>query len=85
MTEEIKNEISGNSENKNYSVDLYLYDISNGMAKTLSTFLLGNYIEAIYHSAIVVHGVEFFFGGGICNGIPEVRIIYKENSVWNTI
>lgn len=70
----MKNEcVNETSDKKTFSVDLYLYDISNGMAKTLSTFLLGNYIEAIYHSAIVVHGVEFFFGGGICNGVPEVR------------
>jgi hypothetical protein len=61
-------------EPKKYKVDLYLYDLSNGMARTMSPLLLGKQIDAIYHSGLVVYGIEYYFGGGICRGYPAVRI-----------
>jgi hypothetical protein len=63
-------------EPKKYKVDLYLYDLSNGMARTMSPLLLGKQIDAIYHSGLVVYGIEYFFGGGICRGYPAVRNYY---------
>ncbi|PNW75899.1 hypothetical protein CHLRE_12g555850v5 [Chlamydomonas reinhardtii] len=44
---------------------LYVYDLTNGMAATFSPMLLGRQIEALYHTGVVVGGVEYFFGGGV--------------------
>jgi hypothetical protein len=62
--------------NETYTVELYLYDISNGMARNYSKFLLGKQIDAIYHTGLVVYGVEYYFGGGICQGFPGVSYLY---------
>ncbi len=43
-------------------VELYVYDLTGGMAKAMSPMLLGTTIEAIYHTSIVVAGTEHFFG-----------------------
>jgi len=48
-----------------WKVQLAVYDISMGMASQMSMALLGEQIEAIYHTGIIVYGKEFFFGGGI--------------------
>lgn len=55
-------------------VKVYLYDISNGMAKSLSPMLIGKQIEAVWHTGLVVYGNEYYFGGGICVGAPKVYI-----------
>ena len=60
-------------DNETIKVSLFLYDISNGMARQFSPMMVGKLVEAIYHSSIVVYGVEFFFGGGICTGVPKVK------------
>ena len=57
-----------------YVVKLYVYDISNGMARTMSPMFLGKLIEGIWHTGLVVYGKEYFYGGGICSGIPGVNI-----------
>ena len=46
-------------------VTLHVYDLSMGMARQLSTALLGTTIEFIPHTGIVLSGIEYFFGGGI--------------------
>lgn len=51
-------------------VQLYLYDISQGMARALSPSLLGKQIEAIWHTGIVVYGYEYYYGGGIQYALP---------------
>uniref|UniRef100_A0A0D9VMJ2 PPPDE domain-containing protein n=1 Tax=Leersia perrieri TaxID=77586 RepID=A0A0D9VMJ2_9ORYZ len=48
-----------------YKVVLNVYDLSNGLARQLSTSFLGKPIEAIWHTGVVVYGNEYFFGGGI--------------------
>ena len=45
------------------NVHLTVYDLSRGLAKTLSPMLLGKQIDAIYHTAIIVNGFEYFYGG----------------------
>lgn len=62
-----------------YDVTLYVYDITNGkkindlgMAKQFSPMFIGKTIEGVYHTSLVVYGVEYFFGGGICRGYPKV-------------
>lgn len=44
-------------------VQLYIYDLSNGMARTFSQMLLGRQIDAIFHTSIAIGGWEHYFGG----------------------
>ncbi|CAM0942984.1 unnamed protein product [Alopecurus aequalis] len=48
-----------------HKVVLNVYDLSNGLARQLSTSFLGKPIEAIWHTGVVVYGKEYFYGGGI--------------------
>ncbi|GMI11953.1 hypothetical protein TrLO_g5755 [Triparma laevis f. longispina] len=47
------------------AVQLATYDISGGLARSLSTQFLGVQIDLIPHTGVVVDGTEYFFGGGI--------------------
>lgn len=51
-------------------VQLYVYDLSRGMARQYSQMLTGTHIDAIYHTAIVFNNIEYFFGQGIHRKIP---------------
>ncbi|XP_027203361.2 uncharacterized protein LOC113797216 isoform X1 [Dermatophagoides pteronyssinus] len=53
-----------NNNQERYEVTLYIYDLSKGMARSLSTLFLGREIPAIWHTSIVVYDREYFFGGG---------------------
>ncbi|CAD6506168.1 BgTH12-07098 [Blumeria graminis f. sp. triticale] len=46
-------------------VELYIYDLSNGLAKQVSLGLIGKQIEAIYHTSIVMDNIEYVYDGGI--------------------
>lgn len=48
-----------------HKVTLNVYDLSQGLARQLSTTFLGKAIEAIWHTGVVVYGNEYYFGGGI--------------------
>ncbi|KMT05606.1 hypothetical protein BVRB_7g167470 [Beta vulgaris subsp. vulgaris] len=48
-----------------HRVTLNIYDLSQGLARQLSTTFLGKAIEAIWHTGVVVYGNEYYFGGGI--------------------
>ena len=52
---------------------LAVYDLSHGMARQLSAQFLGpaHAIEIIPHTAVVVYGKEYFFGGGIQHEDPH--------------
>ncbi|KAI9277969.1 PPPDE putative peptidase domain-containing protein [Umbelopsis sp. AD052] len=52
------------------SVKLYVYDLSQGMAKQMSLSLTGRQIDGIWHTSVVVFGQEYFYGQGIMNAIP---------------
>lgn len=52
------------------AVSLRVYDLSQGMARTMSPALLGKQIDGIWHTGIVVFGREYYFGGGICADLP---------------
>ncbi len=56
-----------------FKVFLYVYDITNGMAKSLSPMLLGKSIEGVWHTSIVAYDMEYFYGGGICYDFPKVN------------
>ncbi|OCH87713.1 DUF862-domain-containing protein [Obba rivulosa] len=47
-------------------VQLYVYDLSNGLAKQLSMPLTGKQIDGVWHTSVVVFGKEIFYGQGIC-------------------
>eukprot|EP00741_Cyanophora_paradoxa_P000460 tig00000405_g448.t1 len=51
-------------------VTLHVYDLSQGMARAFSSAILGKSIEGIWHTGVVVYGVEYFFGGGIQADVP---------------
>lgn len=55
-------------------VVLHLYDLSQGMARTMSMAMIGKQLDGIWHSGIAVFGVEYFYGGGIC-AAPAGRAI----------
>lgn len=52
-------------------VQLYIYDLTKGMASMMSQMLLGRHIEGFWHTAVVVYGREYFYGGqGIQSCLP---------------
>ncbi|XP_040608669.1 desumoylating isopeptidase 1 isoform X4 [Mesocricetus auratus] len=53
-----------------YPVKLYVYDLSKGLARRLSPIMLGKQLEGIWHTSIVVHKDEFFFGSGGISSCP---------------
>ncbi|THH06707.1 hypothetical protein EW146_g9529 [Bondarzewia mesenterica] len=54
----------------NSLVQLYVYDLSNGLARQLSLQLTGKQIDGIWHSSVVVFGKEIFYGQGISITAP---------------
>mmetsp|Transcript_14927 Transcript_14927/g.19602 ORF Transcript_14927/g.19602 Transcript_14927/m.19602 type:complete len:452 (+) Transcript_14927:152-1507(+) len=44
---------------------LHVYDISGGLAQLFSGSILGTQIDGIWHSGVVVDGIEYFYGDGI--------------------
>lgn len=56
-----------------FPVELAVYDLSQGMARQLSAQFLGPQfaIDIIPHTAILVYGREYFFGGGIQHEDPS--------------
>ncbi|XP_035432989.1 uncharacterized protein LOC118264555 isoform X3 [Spodoptera frugiperda] len=53
------------------AVELYIYDLTNGLASILSPSILGRQIEGVWHTAVVVYDREFFYGGsGITSCAP---------------
>ncbi|RDL39562.1 uncharacterized protein BP5553_03902 [Venustampulla echinocandica] len=51
-------------------VQLYVYDLSNGIARQFSAALLGTHIDAVYHTSIVLEGVEYVYDSGIKTVVP---------------
>jgi hypothetical protein len=52
------------------SVQLYVYDLSRGMAKAMSMQLTGKQMDGIWHTSVVVYGNEYYFGQGIMVAQP---------------
>ncbi|KAK5167802.1 uncharacterized protein LTR77_007501 [Saxophila tyrrhenica] len=46
-------------------VKLFTYDLTRGMARAMSRQLLGIQIDAVYHTSLVIGGIEYFFGQGV--------------------
>ncbi|KAF9214006.1 hypothetical protein BGZ59_004474 [Podila verticillata] len=51
-------------------VQVYLYDLSQGMARTMSLGLTGRQIDGIWHTSVIIFGREWWFGQGVMNAIP---------------
>ncbi|XP_051274064.1 desumoylating isopeptidase 1b [Dicentrarchus labrax] len=65
-----------------YPVKLYIYDLSRGMARQLSPLMLGKQLDGIWHTAIVVHGKEFFFvGEGVNSCSPSGTPLGEPDSI----
>lgn len=51
-------------------IQLYVYDLTQGMARTMSRQLVGIQIDAVYHTSLVFGGIEYFFGAGVQTSYP---------------
>lgn len=51
-------------------VELYVYDLTRGMARAMSRQLLGIQIDAVYHTSLVLYHREIFYGAGIQESRP---------------
>ncbi|RDW63175.1 bifunctional C97 family peptidase/thioredoxin family protein [Aspergillus mulundensis] len=51
-------------------VELYVYDLSQGLARMYSMALTGVQIDAVYHTSLVFNNVEYYFGQGIQTARP---------------
>merc|ERR1712154_383339 len=46
------------------TVQAYVYDVTQGMAKSMSMMLVGKQLDLVPHTGIVVFGREYYFGSG---------------------
>jgi thiol-disulfide isomerase/thioredoxin len=51
-------------------IQLYVYDLSQGLARSMSKQFLGIQIDAVYHTSLVFNNVEYFFGAGVQTCYP---------------
>ncbi|KAK3721482.1 hypothetical protein LTR37_003038 [Vermiconidia calcicola] len=51
-------------------VQLYVYDLTRGMARAMSQQFLGTQIDAVYHTSLVFGNIEYFFGMGVQTCYP---------------
>ncbi|XP_048507925.1 uncharacterized protein LOC105686408 isoform X4 [Athalia rosae] len=51
-------------------VELYIYDLTNGMASMMAPMMIGRNLDGIWHTSIVAYGREYFYGP---EGIQSVR------------
>ncbi|KAK3867583.1 hypothetical protein Pcinc_026964, partial [Petrolisthes cinctipes] len=69
-------------EDYGYQVELYVYDLSKGLARSMSPALLGKQIEGIWHTGVVAYGREYFFtSGGIESCRPSGTILGEPDRV----
>ena len=58
-----------------YPVQIHVYDLSQGMAAMFSQQFIGQQVDGIWHTSIIVYEKEYFYGGelygaGILSGDP---------------
>jgi len=54
--------IAMDSFTDNHTVDLYIYDLTQGMARVMSQMILGRVLDGVWHTGVVVYGREYFYG-----------------------
>ncbi|KPJ03664.1 PPPDE peptidase domain-containing protein 2 [Papilio xuthus] len=63
------------AEGEGSPVELYVYDLTHGLAALLSPSILGRQVAGVWHTAVVVFGREYFYGsGGITQCAPVSRL-----------
>ncbi|XP_069683479.1 uncharacterized protein [Periplaneta americana] len=66
------------------TVELFIYDLTKGMARMMSQMLLGHQVDGIWHTAIVAYGREYFFGsGGVQSCRPSGTILGEPDQILN--
>lgn len=58
------------------TVQVYVYDLSQGLAKVYSPMLLGILIDAIYHTSVVIRNKEYYLDQGIKVNSPPGHTKY---------
>lgn len=67
-----------------FPVKLYIYDLSQGMARSLGPALGLHDLEGVWHTAIIVHNTEIFFGGsGIEHCLPGSTMLGQPLEIKN--
>lgn len=64
-------------------VELYMYDLSRGLATMLFSAYMGKRVEGIWHTGLVLRGKEYFFSAGIqqspagttAHGAPQKKVL----------
>lgn len=51
-------------------VQLHLYDVTGGLARQMSPMLLGREVEGVWHTGLVVGGVEYSYGPTLRRSFP---------------
>lgn len=64
-------------------VVLNMYDLSRGVARAVSPWLLSEPLQGVWHSAVVIFGKEYYFGGDIYYDTPGATGFGKPiKSIW---
>ena len=58
------------------TVQVYVYDLSQGLARVYSPMLLGILIDAIYHTSVVIRNKEYYLDQGIKVNSPPGHTKY---------
>lgn len=58
------------------TVQVYVYDLSQGLARVYSPMLLGILIDAIYHTSVVIWNKEYYLDQGIKVNSPPGHTKY---------
>eukprot|EP00051_Salpingoeca_urceolata_P005842 m.77973 g.77973 ORF g.77973 m.77973 type:complete len:160 (+) comp14567_c0_seq2:1318-1797(+) len=62
--------MASSSSTGKHPVKVFMYDLSHGMMAQMSPHMLGRQLSGVWHTAVVVYGKEFYFGGGIQSASP---------------
>ncbi|KAG2736758.1 hypothetical protein G9P44_000848 [Scheffersomyces stipitis] len=67
MADNVSKDVSliGQEEEQSYGVQVYVYDLSNGLAAVYSPMILGINLDAIYHTSVVIYNKEHYIDQGI--------------------
>ena len=57
-----------------YPVKLRIYDLSKGIIKSLSPYIIDKQIDGLWHTEILVYDKEYYF-----NNIDGINIIIKDS------
>ncbi|KAK9240941.1 PPPDE putative peptidase domain-containing protein [Lipomyces kononenkoae] len=53
-----------------FPVQLYVYDLSKGLARQMSMQFIGKQIDGVWHTSVVYNQTEYYYGAGIQTSIP---------------